>query len=195
MATKQEGRLADPNMDLRTDPRINPDLLKAMTAVGLDAYAADPPVRRSDPHEQKLEYVKNLNNKFNALFDVLPNDLPDDYKRGNIDYMNETIKGVDNNDIILHIFRPAGLEGPLPCVTYVHGGGMVILKTDNRVFKTWCQDLALTGLVVIAIDFRNAYMDEGLHPFPAGLNDCGSGVEWINTHRKELGITKIRVAG
>ncbi|KAJ9638975.1 hypothetical protein H2201_005884 [Coniosporium apollinis] len=195
MATKQEGRLGDPNMDMRTDPRMDPNLLKAMAAVGLNAYAADPPIRRSDPHEQKLEYVKNVNSNFNAFFDALPNDLPDDHKRGKVDYRTETIGGADNNDIILHIFRPEGVEGPLPCVAYIHGGGMVIIKTDNRVSKTWCEDLALTGLVLIAIDFRNAYTDEGLHPFPAGLNDCCSGVAWIDAHRKDLGITKIVLQG
>lgn len=195
MAIKQEGRLGDPDMDPRTDPRVDPNLLKALAAVGMDAYAADPPVRRSDPHEQKLEYVRNLNNNFNAFFDALPIDLPDDHKRGKVDYRTETIGGVDNNDIILHIFRPAGVEGPLPCVAYIHGGGMVIIKTDNRVCRTWCEDLALTGLVVVAIDFRNAYTDEGLHPFPAGLNDCSSSVAWIDTHRRELGITKIVLEG
>ncbi|EON69104.1 hypothetical protein W97_08290 [Coniosporium apollinis CBS 100218] len=195
MTTKQEGRLGDPNMDLRTDPRMDPKLLKALAAVGLDAYAVDPPIRHSDLHEQKLEYVKNVNSNFNAFLNTLPNDLPDDHKRGKVDYRTETIKGTDNNDIVLHIFRPEGVEGPLPCVVYIHGGGMVIIKTENRASKTWCEDLALTGLVLIAIDFRNAYTDEGLHPYPAGLNDCGSGVAWIDTHRKDLGITKIVLQG
>ena len=195
MAIQQEGRLGDPDMDLRTDPRMDPNLLKAMAALGLDARAADPPVRRSDPDEQKLEHGQNINNAFNALFDALPNDLPDDHKRGKVDHRTETIGGVDSNDILLHIFRPAGVEGPLPCVAYIHGGGMVIIKTDNRVCRTWCEDLALTGLVVVAIDFRNAYTDEGLHPFPAGLNDCSSSVAWIDAHRTELGITKIVLEG
>ncbi|KIW93835.1 uncharacterized protein Z519_05150 [Cladophialophora bantiana CBS 173.52] len=195
MAIKQEGRLGDPNMDLSTDPRMDPNLLKAIAALGLTGNAPDPPVRRSDPHPQQLEYIAAVDQNFNAFFDALPNDLPDDHNRGKVDYRTETIKGVDNNDIILHIYRPAGVERPLPCVIYIHGGGMVIIKTENRACKTWCEDLALTGLVAIAIDFRNGYTKEGLHPYPAGLNDCSTSVAWISAHKKELEITKIVVQG
>jgi len=192
---KLEGRLGDPNMDLHSDPRMDQHVLEVMTSFSLDKYAADFPVRRSDPQEKKLEYIINLETGLLGFYEMVPNELPDDDKRGKVDYSTETIKGVDNNDIILHIFRPAGVEGPLPCIAYIHGGGMVAISTYNRVHKMWCEELALTGLVVIAIDFRNAYTEKKLNPFPAGLNDCSSGVAWIDAHRKELGITKIVLEG
>lgn len=55
--------------------------------------------------------------------------------------------------------------------------------------------LAATGMVVIGVDFRNAYTAAGLNPFPAGLSDCGSALTWIDAHREQLGITKIVLQG
>lgn len=96
---------------------------------------------------------------------------------------------------MLRVYRPAGVDGPLPCTVYIHGGGMVILDSRNKVHRRWCEDLAATGRVVIGVDFRNAYTASGLNPFPAGLNDCSSAVSWINDHRDTLGISKIVLQG
>ena len=35
----------------------------------------------------------------------------------------------------------------------------------------------------------------GKHPFPAGLNDCVSGLNWVYENKKKLGISKIIVSG
>jgi acetyl esterase len=112
-----------------------------------------------------------------------------------IDEYTETIKGVDNNDIKLHIYRPTGVTGPLPCLVYIHGGGMVIINTYNPVHNAWRKDLAATGMVCIGVDFRNAWLAGQQYPFPAGLNDCSSAVKWIDAHREELKITKIILEG
>jgi len=72
---------------------------------------------------------------------------------------------------------------------------MVILRSDNGIHTRWCQDLAALGLVVIAVDFRNAVDAAGHHPFPAGLNDCSDALTWIDAHRAELGITNIVLQG
>merc|ERR1711981_1315089 len=46
------------------------------------------------------------------------------------------------------------------------------------------------GMTVVAVDFRN-YLHHPdpnveLAQFPAGLNDCYSGLEWLNKHKEEL---------
>ena len=41
-AARREGRLADPERDLRSDPRMNPKLLAQLAAFGLDGPAAAP---------------------------------------------------------------------------------------------------------------------------------------------------------
>jgi len=102
---------------------------------------------------------------------------------------------VDGNDIPLHVFRPAGVDGPLPCTVYVHGGGMTILEVDNPVHRRWSEDLAATGMVVVTPGFRNAWTAAGANPFPAGLDDCSSALDWVHAHRADLGATTVTLQG
>lgn len=190
---KHVGRLNDPEMDLRTDPRMDPRLLAALAAFGLDAAAAPPPFRRGDPSESVAAFIGEAEAGFEGLYEALPNDLPGD--GGEVTRTTETVPGADGNDVVLHIARPADADGALPCTVYVHGGGMTILKADNKVHRRWSEDLVATGMVVIGVDFRNAYGAAGMNPFPAGLDDCSSAVSWIHAHRQELGITRIVLQG
>ncbi len=193
-ATQQAGRLHDPAMNLRTDPRVEPHLLAALAAFGLDAPAGPPAIDRRAPLQRLIENVAEQHAGFNSFYEALPNELPGDDVI-NVTHTTETITGADSNDIVLRVYRPAGVDGPLPCTVYIHGGGMVILDSFNKVHRRWCEDLAATGMVVIGVDFRNAYTSSGLKPFPAGLNDCSSAVSWINDHRDALGISKIVLQG
>jgi acetyl esterase/lipase len=63
------------------------------------------------------------------------------------------------------------------------------------VHRQWTEDLATTGMVVVAVDFRNAWTAQGAHPFPAGLDDCTSALDWISEHREQLGITRVVLQG
>lgn len=193
MKAKQVGRLADPSMDLRTDPRMNPRLRSAMAEFGLDAAAEVPNISRTAPIEKIAEAVGQWDEGNEALYAGVPTGLPGDDK--GVTRSTETVPGLDGNDIILHVYRPARAEGPMPCVVYVHGGGMTILQTFNNVHRQWSEDLAATGMVVIGVDFRNAYTAAGLNPFPAGLNDCTNALKWIHANREQLGITKIVLQG
>jgi acetyl esterase len=189
----QAGRLADPGMGPGTDPRIDPRLLAALATFGLEAAAGPPSLTRAAPVEQLCEFVGQAEAGFEGLYEALPNALPGD--DANIAYSTQLIQGIDGNDIALHIYRPADSVGPLPCSVYLHGGGMTILKADNKVHQQWSRDLAAAGLVVIGVDFRNGYTAAGLNPFPAGLNDCASAVRWISSHRDELGVGQLVLQG
>ena len=35
----------------------------------------------------------------------------------------------------------------------------------------------------------------GPHPFPAGLNDCFAGLEWVHRNRTRLNISKVIISG
>jgi acetyl esterase len=191
---RQEGRLGDPNVELRTDPRLHPRLLAALAAVGLDGHAAGPPMDRSAPPEAIAEFVGQVHAGFEGLYAALPNEWPDEAPSG-VTHRTETVQGVDGNEIALHIYRPAGADGPLPGTVYIHGGGMTILEAHNRVHRQWSEDLAASGMVVVTVDFRNAWTAEGANPFPAGLNDCSSALDWIHEHRDELGMTTLVLQG
>jgi acetyl esterase/lipase len=191
---KQAGRLEDPEVELRTDPRMHPRLLAALAVFGLDGRAAPPPVGREHPAESVAEFVGQSHEAFEGLYAALPNDWPGEAPT-EVEHATETLRGVDGNDIVLHVFRPAGTPGPLPGLVYIHGGGMTILNADNRVHRQWSSDLAATGMVVIAVDFRNAWTAAGANPFPAGLDDCSSALDWIHEHREQLGLTRVVLQG
>lgn len=191
---RREGRLADPDVELRTDPRLHPGLRAGLEAFGLDGRAAPAPFDRSASPEVVAEFVGQSHAAFEGLYAAVPSDWPDEV-RADVEYTLATTTGVDGNDIPLHVFRPAGVEGPLPCTVYIHGGGMTILDAHNAVHRRWSEDLAATGMVVVTPGFRNAWTEQGVNPFPAGLDDCSSALEWVHEHRDELGITRIVLQG
>ena len=190
---KLSGRLDDPGRDLRTDSRLKPRLRAALEAFGLAAAAGPPPFDRTAAPETINEFVGASHGAFNGLYAALPNELAGD--DNSVEFSTEIVRGVDGNDITLRIYRSTRFTGPLPCTIYIHGGGMTILDAFAKVHQKWCEDLAATGMVVIGVDFRNAYSAEGMHPFPAGLNDCTSALEWVNDHRSQLDITSIVLQG
>jgi acetyl esterase/lipase len=105
----------------------------------------------------------------------------------------QTITGVDGNLITLHIDRPVTATGPLPGLLHLHGGGMAILRATSAA--AWRNRLAERGCVVVGVEFRNAAGALGPHPFPAGLDDCASALDWMHARRDELGLSSIVVTG
>ncbi|WPH01632.1 carboxylesterase nlhh [Acrodontium crateriforme] len=193
---KAPGRLGDSSLELKTDPRTNTRLLAALKAFGLDGKAPTPDVQVTASNEEIAALMGAGEQAFEALYEALPNELPSDKDEPEIEHTIETIKGIDDNDIKLHIHRQKRLTGQkLPCVVYIHGGGMTLLKTANKVHQRWTRSLAAAGAVGIAIDFRNAYIDGQHNPFPKGLNDVVAGVKWIAAHKAELGIDRIVLQG
>lgn len=96
----------------------------------------------------------------------------------------------------LSIVRLAVLKKALEAdVDAVHGGGMTTLDTLRPGNVRWLTDLALRGVVAIAIDFRNAWSEQEYNPFPAGLNDCAEGVKYTASHKDQLRIGKIILEG
>ncbi|TQM15194.1 alpha/beta hydrolase [Pseudonocardia kunmingensis] len=191
---RREGRLHDPSVSLRTDPRLHPGLRAALGALGLDGHAAPPPLDRSAEPAAVAEYVGGAHAAFEGLYAALPAEWPGEAPV-EVSTRTESVRGVDGHDIALHIVRPADAAGPLPAVVYIHGGGMTIIEADNKVHRQWSRDLAATGMVVVTVDFRNAWTPRGANPFPAGLDDCGSALDWVHEHRADLGISTVVVEG
>ena len=56
-------------------------------------------------------------------------------------------------------------------------------------------DIAAQGVAVAMVDFRNCVSPSSVPevaPFPAGLNDCVSGVKWVHANAATLGIDPAR---
>ncbi|MCB2074608.1 MAG: alpha/beta hydrolase fold domain-containing protein [Novosphingobium sp.] len=101
----------------------------------------------------------------------------------------------DGNSINLQFIVPEG-EGGWPCVYYMHGGGMMMGSCFDPMFSAWGRLVAANGVAVAMVDFRNAVMPSsapGIAPYPAGLDDCVSGLRWVHDNAAELGIDPRRV--
>jgi acetyl esterase len=186
------GRLGNPALDLRSDPRSDPRMIAELAPFGLDTEGEPPPVNSRSPRAAQLEFLAGAETGFEAVFAALLAGLP---PVEGVTSSTETIKGVDGHDIALYISRPTGSTGPLPCVLHVHGGGMVILQASSPEYVRLRAELAATGLVVVGVEYRNGAGVLGSHPFPAGLDDCTSALQWLHAHRNDLGVTSVVVAG
>jgi acetyl esterase/lipase len=101
----------------------------------------------------------------------------------------------DGNTIKLQVIRPAA-AAPLPCVYYIHGGGMASMSCFDGMYRAWGRLIAHQGVAVVMVDFRNCLVPSSapeVAPFPAGLDDCVSGLKWVHAHAAELGIDPARI--
>src|SRR5690606_21018820 len=62
--------------------------------------------------------------------------------------------------------------------------------------RAWARIIARGGVAVAMIDFRNAVVPSSapeVAPYPAGLDDCVSGVRWLAANGERLGIDTDRI--
>lgn len=107
----------------------------------------------------------------------------------------EFVSAPDGNTIKLQIIRPDTAE-TLPCIYYIHGGGMQVFSCFNGMYRAWGRIIAARGVAVVMVDFRNALRPSSapdVAPFPAGLNDCVSGVKWVHKNAAALNIDPKRI--
>ena len=100
---------------------------------------------------------------FEGLFTVLAENAP---RPDGVTSEVRTIDGPDGNEITLHIHRPTGVDGPLPCIYQVHGGGMVMLSAEGPVYRNWREELAAAGTVVVGVQYRNGAGRARVAPVP-----------------------------
>ena len=190
--TNLPGRLGDPEMSLKNDPRAIPAVTKVMSEFGLDGLAPEPPISIDATQQEKVDYMSSLEPLYEEIFKSWYSDLPE---VDGIERFTKVIDGIDGNKIILYIHKPKNNKSDIPGILHIHGGGMSIMKASNSNYNRWRDDLASTGLVVVGVEFRNVAGELGSHPFPAGLNDCSSALDWMFDNKEKLGVSKIIVSG
>ncbi len=109
------------------------------------------------------------------------------------------ISDPDGNAVNLQVIRPDS-DVALPGVYYIHGGGMAAMSCFDGMYRGWGKHIAANGVVVVMVDFRNCVSASSapeVAPFPAGLNDCVSGLRYVASHAAAFGIdpTRLVVAG
>jgi len=100
------------------------------------------------------------------------------------------VPGLDGaHSIRVRFYRPANLQGPVPAMLWIHGGGFVM--GDSEIDQD--NNIALdreAGVAVAAVNYRLA----PAHPFPAPIDDCYAALRWLHAEAKGLDVLPERIA-
>lgn len=73
---------------------------------------------------------------------------------------------------------------------------MASFSCYDGMYRGWGKIIAANGVAVVMVDFRNSVVASSapeVAPFPAGLNDCVSGLKWVVTNAASLNIDPRRI--
>ncbi len=84
------------------------------------------------------------------------------------------------------IMRPRGLNGPLPGILWIHGGGYVLGMAGMVRFSAGRELASRFGAVVVSPEYRLA----GKAPYPAALEDCSAAYRYMSDNAEQLGISR-----
>ena len=175
------------------DPRIDPRI-KVLLSMMPSFAAPDVPDRATLVARSNTPEGRAAADTYRAVMSVC--DSEDNAPTSGLRIHNETITSQpDGNSITLRVIRPDN-SAVLPCIYYIHGGGMASLSCFDGNYSGWGKNLAARGVVVVMVEFRNAVTPSSLPevaPFPAGLNDCVSGARWVVANAAKIGADQRRI--
>ena len=86
----------------------------------------------------------------------------------------------------LRVYVPEGPSGA--GLVWIHGGGLVL--GSAAMDDTLCGETARqTGVTIVSVDYRLAPK----HPFPAAIDDCHAGWQWLHRNLEQLGLDADRL--
>ncbi len=175
------GRIAE---DPRIDPRIKA-LMDAFPEMGQADVASRAEILEEMSRPEAVAEMEQVR----AMLEILDDEAV--APSAGLDTSTlELTSEPDGNTIKIQFIRPQG-DDRLPCVYYIHGGGMQTMSCFDGMYRSWGRIIAAQGVAVAMVDFRNCVSPSSapeVEPFPAGLNDCVSGLKWVHAHADELGI-------
>jgi acetyl esterase len=182
---------------IAADPRLDPRIKATFGGLTLPA-GTDVPDRETLLARANSEEAKARSAMIEGLLDQMDDEAVAS-SNGLTSRWESLVSDPDGNTIRIHFIRPDNSE-IVPCVYYIHGGGMAYLSAERGFFKAWGRVIAAQGVAVAMIDFRNCVTPSSVPevaPYPAGLNDCVSGLKWVHANATTLGIdpTRIIIAG
>ena len=116
-------------------------------------------------------------------FATLPRDT------GDVAVSDYRIESSDGTRIRVRIYRPADINGKIPALMWMHGGGLVMGHIDWD--DSQCAHLSREGhCIVVSVDYRLAPE----YPYPKPLEDCTAALWWIGHNADDLGADGGRIA-
>jgi acetyl esterase len=143
--------MSKPNM--QDDPRIDPRIKALMGAMGLpegaDVSSREEMLERANS-PKALAMAEALKG-FMDLCDTQEIAPSDGLQTRTLEFTSEP----DKNKILIQFIRPQTDE-TLPCVYYIHGGGMQAMSCFDGNYRAWGKIIAAQGVAVAMVYFRNA---------------------------------------
>jgi acetyl esterase/lipase len=179
--------------DLAADMRLDPRLKVILSAL--------PPIELKDVESREVliaeantEVARNATALFRTFMDLC--DTEETAPSAGLSVHTEkVVSEPDGNTINLQVIRP-DTDETLACVYYIHGGGMASLSCYDGMYRGWGKLIAANGVAVVMVDFRNSVVASSVPevaPFPAGLNDCVSGLKWLVSNAARLNVDPERI--
>ena len=180
-------------LSIETDPRLDPRLRWILTAIP-DQLLPDVDNREVLLAEANTPEALANRELLRSFMDLC--DSEEIAPSAGLDINTHQITSTpDGNQINLAVIRPE-TEQTLACVYYIHGGGMAAMSCFDGMYRSWGRLIAGNGVAVVMVDFRNCVTPSSapeVAPYPAGLDDCVSGLRWVVAHADDLGIDAARI--
>jgi acetyl esterase len=179
---------------IATDPRIDPRIKAVFGAMPLDTSAKSVASRDELLAEENSEEGRAKAAAMTGMLDMVDNEAV--APSAGLKITVETFRSEpDGNTVKIRMIRP-DTDERLPCVYYIHGGGMMVMSCFDGMYRAWGKIIAARGVAVAMVDFRNCLRASSapeVEPYPAGLNDCVSGLKWVHANARPLNIDPERI--
>ena len=179
---------------LAQDPRIDPRIKAVFGATPEMTAPGDVASRDELLAEENSEAAISRAAGFKVMMDAVDNETVAP-SAGLTIRTERFVSQPDGNTINIQFIRPDNTER-LACVYYIHGGGMTTMSCFDGMYRAWGKIIAAQGVAVAMVDFRNALRASSapeVAPYPAGLNDCISGLKWVHANAQALNIDPARI--
>ena len=141
-------------------------------------------IKKAFADDLSLKNIKKLN-QTRKIYYRFQNKLNIKETNKTINIKHQYIQVSNNKKIRLDIYSPKKVINKIPCLLWIHGGGMVLgdakyekLRAINYVKKLNC--------TVVCVNYRLAPE----FPYPCGLEDCYDSLEWVTNNSVTLKINK-----
>ncbi len=179
--------------DIAGDNRLDPRIKAILVGLPMEA-SGDAESREQILAEANTEEARQQAELFRTFMDMCDTEEAAP-SAGLRVHSEKVVSQPDGNTINLQVIRPDNDE-TVACVYYIHGGGMASLSCYDGMYRGWGKLIAANGVAVVMVDFRNSVAPSSapeVAPFPAGLNDCVSGLKWVVANADHLRIDPARI--
>lgn len=146
---------------------VDPELLAHLDSMPQTVLSDETLSELRDPDRWKMPIVENADS---------------------VEKSEHWVSSADTPDVRMYVYRPAGVEGALPCIYHIHGGGFV--GGSAAVMRPYHHLLAeKLGCMVAAVEYRLAPET----PYPGPMDDCYAGLSWLFAKASELGVDTARI--